>query len=95
MATADQSLELTQRCHNRVNNSASPREKSRTALTRAVALTRHGDLVEALELVQSSLTFLLAVSNGMVEIRAVQVRIWAQARLISDLLAAAPPREPN
>ncbi len=91
LGTAEQSRELTQRYYERVDTPGTPREKSWAELTRAIALTWHGDPVEALELERSSLAYQLTVGDRWVGMWAVQIRIWTLARLITDLLAADHP----
>lgn len=90
---ADQSLELTQGYRNRVNI-RHRRGKTWAALTRADALPDTATW-SRFKLVRSSHTFLLAVSDGIGGMGAVQVRSWAQARLIAIFWPLETPMEPD
>ncbi|WP_040833789.1 helix-turn-helix transcriptional regulator [Nocardia brevicatena] len=91
LGTADQSYEIAQRYYDRVGTSGTLREKSLAELTQAIALTQHGDPVEALELERSSLAYQLTVGDRWVGMWVVQFYIWTLARLVADLLAADNP----
>ncbi|WP_040838486.1 AAA family ATPase [Nocardia brevicatena] len=91
LGTADQSYEITQRYYDRVNTPDTPQEKSWAELTRALALIRHGDPVEALKLERSSLAYQLAVGDRWAGMWIVQIYVWTLARLVTDLLAAGRP----
>ncbi|MGW4774900.1 ATP-binding protein [Nocardia sp. NPDC004278] len=88
VGTARQAHELTRRCLDRAGASGAPWEKSWAEFARAIALTRHGDPTEALDLERSSLAYQLAAGDQFAGWMVMEFRTWSLARLITDSLAA-------
>jgi DNA-binding CsgD family transcriptional regulator len=66
--------------------------RSWAQLTLAIALTKHGDAEEALQLGRAALTYLLPHGDQWTTTWAVHVRMWSLARLITDQVAANTSR---
>ncbi len=88
LGTAEQSRAITKRYYDRVNSPGTPWERSWAELAWAVAVARHGDPGEAVELERSSLAYQLTVDDWLIGMWAVQVHTWTLARLVAELLAS-------
>jgi predicted ATPase/DNA-binding CsgD family transcriptional regulator len=66
--------------------------RSWAQLMLAIALTKHGDASDALELINAALTYQVPIGDQWGTTWAVHIRMWALARLISDQIAAGKPK---
>ncbi|MEU7769586.1 AAA family ATPase [Nocardia sp. NPDC049190] len=84
LGTAEQANEIARQFQDRTNASGTPRDKSWSALARAVALTKHGDPTEALALERDSLAYQLAIGDQWAGVWLVEFRTWSLARILTD-----------
>jgi DNA-binding CsgD family transcriptional regulator len=86
--SADQAMTIGRRHLERTTAAGAGWERSRAQMALAVALTKHGDVDEALQLGRAALTYQLTHGDRWGSILVVYVRMWSLARLITDQVAA-------
>ncbi|WP_280442731.1 helix-turn-helix transcriptional regulator [Nocardia brasiliensis] len=89
--TPQQALSITRRHHERVRSSGAKWATAWSNLTLAIALARHGDPVESLAASRTALAGQLEFQDPWGEMCAVQIRMWALARLIEKIDALDGP----
>jgi DNA-binding CsgD family transcriptional regulator len=89
LGSAEQAMSVCQRHLKRTTAAGAAWERSWAQTALAIALTKHGDAGEALQLGRAALAYLLPLRDQWGMMWAVQVRMWSLARLITDQSAAA------
>ncbi|MET9030845.1 AAA family ATPase [Nocardia sp. NPDC004168] len=84
LGTGQQAHEITQRFLDSARNSRIPRLVAWAEHARAIALTKHGNPIEALNLERTSLAYKLTSGDLWGSMWVVECRIWSLARLITD-----------
>jgi predicted ATPase/DNA-binding CsgD family transcriptional regulator len=87
--SAEQATSITQRHLERTTAAGAGWARSWAQIAMAIALTKHGDPREALQLGRDALTSQLAAGDRWGPIWLVHIRMWSLARLITDQIAAA------
>ncbi|OMC08425.1 AAA family ATPase [Mycobacterium sp. SP-6446] len=86
--TAEVAMTTARRHLERTTAAGSALARSWAQLTLAIALTKHGDPKEALELGRDALTYQLPTGDQWGPDWVVHIRMWSLARLITDQIAA-------
>jgi len=89
LASAEQAMSICQRHLERTTVAGAAMAQSWAQLMLAIALTKHGDAKEALQLGRAALAYQLPTGDPWGPTWAVHVRMWSLARLITDQSAAA------
>jgi predicted ATPase/DNA-binding CsgD family transcriptional regulator len=87
--SAEQAMSICQRHLERTTASGAGWARSWAQMALAIALTKHGDVQEALQLGRAALAYLLPLGDQWGPTWVVQVRMWSLARLLTDQSAAA------
>jgi predicted ATPase/DNA-binding CsgD family transcriptional regulator len=90
--SAEQALSICQRHLERTTAAGAGSTTAWAQMALAIALTKHGDSEDALQLSRAALAYLLPRGDQWGTIWAVNIRMWSLARLISDPIAAGNPR---
>jgi predicted ATPase/DNA-binding CsgD family transcriptional regulator len=86
--SAEQAISICQRHLARTTAVGAGWARSSAQMALAIALTKHGDLNEALQLETDALAYQLAMGDQWGPTWLVHVRMWSLARLITDQVAA-------
>jgi predicted ATPase/DNA-binding CsgD family transcriptional regulator len=86
--SAEQAMSICQRHLERTTAAGAGWARSRAQMALAIALTKHGDAEEALQLGRAALASQLPMGDQWGTTWAVHVRMWSLARLITDQIAA-------
>jgi predicted ATPase/DNA-binding CsgD family transcriptional regulator len=87
--SAEQATTICQRHLERTTAAGAPLARSWAQMALAIALTKHGDAEEALQLGRAALAYQLPRGDQWSPTWVVHVRMWSLARLITDQSAAA------
>jgi predicted ATPase/DNA-binding CsgD family transcriptional regulator len=87
--SAEQALRINHRNLEQTTATGAGWARSWAQLTLAIALTKHGDVEEALQLGRDALAYQLPMADNWGTTWAVHIRMWSLARLITDQIAAA------
>jgi predicted ATPase/DNA-binding CsgD family transcriptional regulator len=91
LGSAEQALAIAQRNLERTTADGAGMARAWAQMALAIALTKHGDAEEALQLGQAALAYLLPTGDQWGTMWAVHIRMWSLARLITDQSAAGKP----
>ena len=86
--SAEQAMSICQRHLERTTAAGAGWARSWAQMTLAIALTKHGDAEEALQLGRAALAYQLPMGDQWGPTWVVHVRMWSLARLITDQIAA-------
>ena len=86
--SAEQAMSICQRHLERTTAAGAGWARSSAQMALAIAVTKHGDAKEALQLERDALAYQLAVGDQWGPTWLVHVRMWSLARLITDQIAA-------
>jgi DNA-binding CsgD family transcriptional regulator len=86
--SAEQAVTIGRRHLERTTSAGAEWERSWAQMALAVALTKHGDVEEALQLGRDALAYQLQLGDRWGMMWVIHGRIWSLARLISDQIAA-------
>jgi predicted ATPase/DNA-binding CsgD family transcriptional regulator len=86
--SAEQAMTIAQRHLERTTAAGAQWARSWAQMMLAIALTKHGDVVEALQLGRATLAYQVPMGDQWGTVWAVHIRMWSLARLITDQLAA-------
>jgi DNA-binding CsgD family transcriptional regulator len=89
LGSAEQAMSICQRHLERTAAAGARLARSWAQMALAIALTKHGDAGEALELGRAALAYQLPRGDQWGTTWGIHVRMWSLARLISDQSAAA------
>ena len=89
LGSAEQAIMIAQRHFERATAAGAGWARLRAHAPLAIALTKHGDAEEALQLGRDAMTYLLPIRDQWGPTWAVHIRMWSLARLITDQIAAA------
>jgi predicted ATPase/DNA-binding CsgD family transcriptional regulator len=93
LGSSEQAMSICQRHLERTTAAGAGWARSWAQMAMAIALTKHGDVQEALQLGRDALAYLLPLGDQWGPTWVVQVRMWSLARMITDQSAAGnPPR---
>ena len=87
--SAEQAMSISQRHLERTTAAGAEMTRAWAQIALAVALTKHGDVKEALQLGRAALAYLLPHRDQWGTTWAVHIRMWSLARLITNQIAAA------
>jgi predicted ATPase/DNA-binding CsgD family transcriptional regulator len=87
--TAEQAMSICQRHLERTTAAGAGLARTWAQMALAIALTKHGDAKEALQLSHEALAYQLPLGDQWLATWAVHVRMWVLARLLTDQVAAA------
>jgi predicted ATPase/DNA-binding CsgD family transcriptional regulator len=88
LGTAEQAMSVCQRHLERTTAAGAGMARSWAQMALAIALTKHGDAEEALQLGRAALAYQLRLGDQWGSTWVVHVRMWSLARLITDHLSA-------
>jgi predicted ATPase/DNA-binding CsgD family transcriptional regulator len=88
LGSAEQAMSICQRNLERTTAAGGGMTRAWAQMALAIALTKHGDAEQALQLGRAALAFLLPLGDQWGTTWAVHIRMWSLARLISDQSAA-------
>jgi predicted ATPase/DNA-binding CsgD family transcriptional regulator len=88
LGTAEQAMSICQRHLERTTAAGAGLMTAWAQMALAIAVTKHGDAEEALQLGRAALAYLLPRGDQGGMTWAVHIRMWSLARLISDQIAA-------
>jgi DNA-binding CsgD family transcriptional regulator len=92
LGSAEQAMSITHRHLERTTAAGgAPFARSWAQMALAIALTKHGDVSEALELGRAALASQLPTGDQWGPTWAVHIRMWSLARLITDQIATGNP----
>jgi predicted ATPase/DNA-binding CsgD family transcriptional regulator len=86
--SAEQAMTIAQRHLERTTAAGAEMTRAWAQMAMAIALTKHGDPQEALQLGRAALAYLLPHGDQWGTTWAVHIRMWSLARLITDQIAA-------
>jgi predicted ATPase/DNA-binding CsgD family transcriptional regulator len=89
LGSAEQAMSICQRHLERTTASGAGWARSWAQMALAIALTKHGDAEQALQLGRAALAYQLPLGDQWGPTWAVHIRMWSLARLITDQSAAA------
>jgi predicted ATPase/DNA-binding CsgD family transcriptional regulator len=89
--SAEQAISMCQRHLERITAAGAGWARSWAQMALAIALTKHGDAEEALQLGRAALAYQLPLGDRWSTIWVVHIRMWSLARLITDQIAAGNP----
>jgi predicted ATPase/DNA-binding CsgD family transcriptional regulator len=92
LGSAEQAMSIGERHLERTMEAGAGMARSWAQMALAIALTKHGDVEEALQLGRAALAYLLPRGDQWGTMWAVHIRMWSLARLITDQSAAGSPR---
>jgi predicted ATPase len=88
LGSAEQAMSIGQRHLERTTAAGAGMARAWAQMALAIALTKHGDAEEALQLGRAALAYLLPLGDQWGLTWAVHIRMWSLARLITDQIAA-------
>ena len=86
--SAEQAMSICQRHLERTTAAGAGMARAWAQMALAIALTKHGDAEEALQLGRAALAYQLPLGDQWGTTWAVHIRMWSLARLITDQIAA-------
>jgi predicted ATPase/DNA-binding CsgD family transcriptional regulator len=89
--SAEQAMMIAQRNLERITAAGAGMARAWAQMALAIALTKHGDAEEALQLGRAALAYLLPTGDQWGTTWIVHIRMWSLARLITDQIAAEKP----
>jgi predicted ATPase/DNA-binding CsgD family transcriptional regulator len=89
LGSAEQAMTIAQRHLERTTTAGAGMTMAWAQMALAIALTKHGDAQEALQLGRAALAYLLPHGDQWGTTWVVHIRMWSLARLITDQSAAA------
>jgi predicted ATPase/DNA-binding CsgD family transcriptional regulator len=92
LGSTEQAMTISQRHLERTTAAGAGLARSWAQMVLAVALTKHGDAEEALELGRAALAYQLPRGDQWGPTWVVHIRMWSLARLLTDQMAAANTR---
>ena len=87
--SAEQAICICQRHLERTTAAGAGMARAWAQMAWAIALTKHGDAGEALQLGRAALAYLLPLGDQWGSTWVVHIRMWSLARLLTDQIAAA------
>jgi predicted ATPase/DNA-binding CsgD family transcriptional regulator len=91
LGSSEQAISICERHLERTTAAGAGVARSWAQMALAIALTKHGDAEEALQLGRDALAYQVPVGDQWGPTWVVHVRMWSLARLITDQSAAAEP----
>ena len=91
LGSAEQAIDIGQRHLEHTTEAGAGMARSWAQMALAIALTKHGDAQEALQLSRDALAYLLSRGDRWGSTWAVHVRMWSLAQLITDQNATGNP----
>ena len=92
LGSAEQAMSICQRHLERTTAAGAGWARSWAQMALAIALTKHGDAEEALQLGRAALAYQLPMGDQWGPTWVLHVRMWSLARLITDQMAAGTTR---
>jgi DNA-binding CsgD family transcriptional regulator len=89
LGSAEQAMTIGRRHLERTTAAGAGTARAWAQMAMAIALTKHGDAEDALQMGRDALAYLLPSGDQWGTIWAVHIRMWSLARLITDPSAAA------
>ena len=91
LGSAEQAIDIGQRHLEHTTEAGAGMARSWAQMALAIALTKHGDVQQALQLSRDALAYLLSRGDRWGSTWAVHVRMWSLAQLITDQNATGNP----